>query len=102
MSKDVRVTTIAERGDRKLSAFEIDGEQIAIAALADGYYAFDDVCPHLGCSLSEGELRGSTVICPCHGSEFDVTTGKRLAGPARRDMRTFPVHLANGAIELEI
>jgi nitrite reductase/ring-hydroxylating ferredoxin subunit len=40
------------------------------------------------------------VICPCHGSEFDVTTGERLAGPARRSLRTYSVQVSDGALEL--
>lgn len=101
MNRLVRVTTIAELSGAKLRAFEVDGEQIAVAALDHAYYAFENSCPHRHCSLAEGNLLGTTVICPCHGSEFDVTTGERLAGPAPRDVRTFPVHVENGAIEIE-
>jgi nitrite reductase/ring-hydroxylating ferredoxin subunit len=40
------------------------------------------------------------LICPCHGSEFDVTTGERLAGPARRSLRTYSVRVSDGGLEL--
>ena len=101
MNELMRVTTVAELGGKTLAAFDVDGEQVAIAAVDGGYYAFEDTCPHRGCSLATGELRGTTVVCPCHGSEFDVVTGTRLAGPAQRDVRTFPVHVDGGAIEIE-
>jgi nitrite reductase/ring-hydroxylating ferredoxin subunit len=37
-----------------------------------------------GCWLAGGELHGTTLTCPCHGTQFDVTFGAVLGGPARR------------------
>jgi NAD(P)H-dependent nitrite reductase small subunit len=54
-----------EVGDKRIAIFNVDGT----------YYAIDDVCPHQGGPLSEGELSGTTVTCPWHGWEYDVTTG---------------------------
>ena len=51
-------------------------------------YAFDDTCTHVGCSLANGELEGTTVTCACHGSQFDVTSGAVLRGPAQRPVRS--------------
>ena len=55
------------------------------------YYAFDDACTHEQCSLAEeGELAGTTLTCTCHGSEFDVRTGKVLAPPATVPVKVVP------------
>jgi len=35
-----------------------------------------------------GKLDGMTVTCPCHGSQFDVTSGVVLRGPAKRPVRS--------------
>ena len=59
-------------GDRKVAVANVDGE----------LHAFDDTCTHRGCSLAEGTLDGKVVTCPCHGSQFDVTTGAVVRGPA--------------------
>jgi nitrite reductase/ring-hydroxylating ferredoxin subunit len=101
MDELVRVTTVDQLGEKKLAAFGVNGEWVAIAAVDGAYYAFEDICPHRQCSLAGGHLEGRTVICPCHGSEFDVATGKRLAGPAPRDIRTYPVRLENGVLTIE-
>ncbi len=54
-----------------------------------GFYAFDAVCPHLGClTIREGEA----LVCPCHGSRF-APDGGRLSGPARASLPHFEVDL---------
>jgi catalase len=58
--------------------------RIAVANVEGVLYAFEDTCTHRGCSLSQGTLDGTTVTCPCHGSQFDVTTGEVRRGPATR------------------
>ena len=46
-------------------------------------------CTHLGCTLAYDEA-AKRLVCPCHNSQFDPT-GKRLAGPAQRDLAVYPV-----------
>jgi nitrite reductase/ring-hydroxylating ferredoxin subunit len=54
-------------------------------ASGDGQvYAFGETCIHAGCSFARGKLDGTTVTCPCRGSQFDVTSGAVLRGPAER------------------
>ena len=49
---------------------------------ADGaFYAYDAVCPHAGCTVGY-YAANDIIVCPCHGSEFAVTTGDVINGPA--------------------
>ncbi|HXX69190.1 MAG TPA: ubiquinol-cytochrome c reductase iron-sulfur subunit [Polyangiaceae bacterium] len=48
----------------------------------DHVRALSVTCPHLGCGVEKSE---NGFGCPCHTSAFDIT-GKRVAGPAPRDM----------------
>ncbi|HEX5367986.1 MAG TPA: Rieske 2Fe-2S domain-containing protein [Dehalococcoidia bacterium] len=48
-------------------------------------------CTHRGGRLSQGRLDGSTVTCPIHGAQFDVTTGAVLRGPAQEPLKTYPI-----------
>ena len=41
--------------------------------------AFSAVCTHAGCQV---EYQSGVLLCPCHGSEFDASTGAVLQGPA--------------------
>lgn len=42
-------------------------------------HVFDVVCTHQGCPV--GQVT-DVIVCPCHGSEFDLTSGDPLSGPA--------------------
>lgn len=53
--------------------------------------AIFDACPHAQASLADGELEGSVLTCPAHGSQFDVCTGARLRGPSDFPVRTYRV-----------
>lgn len=95
--------TIASLDDlegRELALFEVGGESIAVANVDGTFHAFGDVCPHRQCSLAEGELAGTVVTCSCHGSQFDITSGERLRGPAVRGVPSYPVRLEGGVLQL--
>jgi nitrite reductase/ring-hydroxylating ferredoxin subunit len=96
------VTDEAVPGLGRLAAFEVGGERIAVANVEGTFHAFGDLCPHRQCSLAEGGLEGTVVTCPCHGSQFAVTTGERLRGPAVRSVRTYALRVGNGALQVEI
>ncbi len=66
--------------------------------LEHNFIIFDDpqapravsrICTHLGCRLNYNEIE-QLLICPCHQSKFTMA-GKRVAGPARRDLPVYPV-----------
>jgi nitrite reductase/ring-hydroxylating ferredoxin subunit len=102
MEQLTTVTAVDDLGDRELAAFPVTGKRIAIAKAGDAFYAFGDTCTHQGCSLAEGVLDGTTVTCPCHGSEFDVTTGEVLRGPAREPVQSYPVRIEDGLLRIEV
>ena len=45
------------------------------------FVAYDAVCPHAGCTVGY-YAANNLLVCPCHGSEFQVATGDVIAGPA--------------------
>jgi nitrite reductase/ring-hydroxylating ferredoxin subunit len=102
MGELATVTVLDELDSRELAAFDVIGKRIAIATVGDTFYAFGDTCTHQGCSLADGELDGATVTCPCHGSQFNVTTGEVLRGPAREPVRSYPVRLEASALKIEV
>jgi 3-phenylpropionate/trans-cinnamate dioxygenase ferredoxin component len=85
------------------AAFDVRGERIAVANVSGTYYAFDDACTHEQCSLTdEGELTGTTVTCTCHGSEFDVQTGKVLAPPATVPVKVYRTRVDGDVLQIEV
>ena len=84
-----------------MRAFEVRGTKIAVANVGGAFYAFGDTCTHMACSLAGGDLEETTVICPCHGSEFDVTSGAVLQGPAREPVETYETRVEDGDLEIK-
>jgi nitrite reductase/ring-hydroxylating ferredoxin subunit len=72
----------------KMRVFDVAGTAVNVANASGQLYAIDDACTHMGCSLANGDLDGTTVTCACHGSQFDVTSGAVLRGPAQRPVRS--------------
>ena len=86
-----------------VKAIDVRGTRIAVANVGGTYYAFDDACSHEQCSLTdEGDLTGTTITCTCHGSQFDVSTGKVLAPPATVPVRVYPTRIEGDALQIEV
>ena len=84
----VRLGYTKDVSANEMRVFDVGGTRVNIASALGHLYAFDDECTHMGCSLAKGKLDGTTVTCPCHGSQFDVTSGAVLHGPAQRPVRS--------------
>ncbi len=78
--------------------------RISIARVGRNFYAFDDLCPCGGnpCPLSGGLLSGTTIMCQCHGSTFDLSSGAVLAGPAVSALEVYPLKSEGGSIQVLI
>ena len=66
----------------------------------DALHALHDRCSHRGCSLSDGEVEGEVVVCPCHGSRFDLRDGSVRRGPATAPQPAFEARESDGRLEL--
>jgi 3-phenylpropionate/trans-cinnamate dioxygenase ferredoxin component len=102
MGEFMTVADAAEIDENELAAFQVGRERIAVANVGGAFHAFNDTCTHLRCSLAEGELEGTVVTCPCHGSQFDVTTGEVLRGPAQEPVQSYAARVENQALQVEI
>jgi len=75
---------------------EVGARRIAVFRTANGFAAFDDECSHRAGPLSEGTLestaRGTFVMCPFHGWQFDVATGA-CATVRGHGVQTYAVHV---------
>ncbi|MFD3512316.1 Rieske (2Fe-2S) protein [Streptomyces sp. NPDC058657] len=72
-------------------------QRLIVSCPAKGdYKAFSAQCTHAGCVLDKIEANEGN--CPCHGSRFDVTTGKALKGPATAPLPAVPVKVKDGKL----
>ena len=79
---------------------EIDGVPIVMFRIGGKLYAISDACSHDDGPLGDGELEGMRIICPRHGAQFDVQTGKALSLPAVQDISAYPVRIVDHTIEI--
>lgn len=75
---------------------EIGEKPIVVFNIAGQYFAIGDVCTHDDGPLGDGDLEDYNIVCPRHGGEFDVRTGKVMAMPAVVDIPAYPVKVENG------
>jgi len=81
---------------------EIEGLPIVIFNIAGQLFAIGDVCSHDNGPLGDGLLDGNLIVCPRHGAEFDIRTGKAVTLPAVVDIPAYPVLVVDGKIEIGI
>ncbi len=71
-------------------------QRLLVHCPAQGQYkAFSAQCTHAGCVLDK--IEDGEGSCPCHGSRFDVTTGRALKGPATVPLPEVPVTVKDGS-----
>ncbi|MET9710732.1 Rieske (2Fe-2S) protein [Nocardiopsis alba] len=63
------------------------------------YKAFSASCTHGGCTVQEVE--DEVIRCLCHGSEFDITSGEPVTGPAQEPLEPFTVTIDGEDIILD-
>ncbi|MBA3744389.1 non-heme iron oxygenase ferredoxin subunit [Sporichthya sp.] len=86
-----------------LRRVEVAGVPVCLVRVEGGdVYAIGDECSHEDIELSDGDLEGCEVMCPAHGSCFDVRTGIPDGLPATAPVPTYPVRVDAGEVFIEI
>ena len=85
---------IVRDGTLAIGVYNIDGE----------YYAIEDRCSHDDGPLCEGDFEPeeAVVICPRHGSRFDIRSGRPLTLPAYVPVDTFEVKVEDGLLRVVV
>lgn len=56
--------------------FTVEQHTICVANENGKYFAMDNVCAHRGGPLGQGVVDAGKMVCPWHGWQFDLLTGK--------------------------
>jgi 3-phenylpropionate/trans-cinnamate dioxygenase ferredoxin subunit len=94
----------------------VQGQDIMLARVGEKYYAIANRCPHMGEDLAAGNLEGTIITCPRHGSQFDITDGHNVrwlkgSGPvaavgkvlkAPRSVKCYKVKVEGNSIMVEV
>jgi nitrite reductase/ring-hydroxylating ferredoxin subunit len=65
---------------------------------ADQFVGLSAVCPHQNCLVNQVE--NQTISCPCHGSQFSITDGAVIQGPATTGLTPVSVQVQGDQVVL--
>jgi 3-phenylpropionate/trans-cinnamate dioxygenase ferredoxin subunit len=85
---------IVHAGEISVGVYNLDGD----------FYALEDRCSHDDGPLCEGEFDAEEgiAICPRHGANIDIRTGRALTLPAVLPVETFPVRVEAGVVKVDL
>lgn len=94
----------SELTEGQVKAVGVAGKRIAVVLVGGKLFAFDDCCSHEEAALTAGTFDPESleIECPLHGARFDVATGKPRCLPAVKMLKTYPVRVTDGHVEVRI
>ncbi|MGZ3409583.1 MAG: Rieske (2Fe-2S) protein [Xanthobacteraceae bacterium] len=116
--RDVNVGATSSFADPGRKLIESGGVEVGVFKLGNEFFAYENVCPHVGGPACQGKIiakveegiaadRTATgmefsktkinVVCPWHGFEFDIRTG-RHHGNARYRLKPIKVRVEGGDV----
>jgi nitrite reductase/ring-hydroxylating ferredoxin subunit len=82
----------------------VEGRGIAVALFNAGdgrFHACGAICPHEDGPMAEGWLEGNAVVCPWHGFDFDLQTGRCQVAEGLA-IPIYPTRVTEGAVEVDL
>ncbi|HEY3551045.1 MAG TPA: Rieske (2Fe-2S) protein [Gaiellaceae bacterium] len=88
----------------KLVGVDFEGEAVVVSRSEESgeVCAIAATCSHLGGPLDEGKRDGDIVVCPWHGSRFDLCSGEVRGGPAVYPQPRYETRVRAGKVEIRI
>jgi 3-phenylpropionate/trans-cinnamate dioxygenase ferredoxin subunit len=96
------IAPVSELPNGERLFIELGGKSIVVFNIAGQYFAIADICTHDDGPLGDGDLEGYNIVCPRHGGEFDVRTGKAVQMPVVVDVPAYPVRVVDETIQIGI
>src|SRR3974377_2043008 len=109
--KDVVIGKAPAFPDPGRKVVEVDGTEVGVFCRNGKFTAFENVCPHMGGPVCQGKIIArvqeliaddktslglafskdqTNIVCPWHGYEFDIGTGRHQGNPR---LRLLPVQI---------
>ena len=81
---------------------ERDGLPLAVFNAGGGrFHATGPICPHEDGPLSEGWIEAGAVVCPWHGFDFNLATGRCHVDPDL-SVPVYAVRVTDGLVEVDL
>src|SRR5947208_2424704 len=101
MADFVTVCKVQDVPEGEGKTVRVGTKLVALFCTAGQYLAIDDVCPHMGASLSGGYLENGVVTCPWHAWRFRLADGAWADNP-RLKIGCYPVRVQGDEIQIEV
>jgi anthranilate 1,2-dioxygenase ferredoxin component len=89
-------------GENEVAAVVAGGTPLAIFLVDGVFHALHDLCTHGQARLSDGFVEDGCIECPLHQGTFHIPSGEPRSAPATEPVRSFPVRVSGGRIEVEL
>ena len=96
----VTIARVSDLEPGGVKLFDVAGRRVALVNANGVFYAVDGRCPHQNVSMIDGLIVDDTIICPFHGSVFNLKTGAVVLSPAVDPIQTYPVEVLDGVVRL--
>lgn len=78
------------------------GTPVAMFRNGADLHALHDLCTHGNARLSDGYVENGCVECPLHQGLFRLDTGEPCGGPVTEAVRSYPVRIREGRVEVAL
>ncbi len=96
--KSVKICPLDAVPVGEMRCVEIIDRRLLVAHTEAGVFVADEMCTHEDARLCDGNLSGTLVKCPLHGSRFDLQTGQVLDDPAEDKLAIYPASVQDNTI----
>jgi nitrite reductase (NADH) small subunit/3-phenylpropionate/trans-cinnamate dioxygenase ferredoxin subunit len=100
MAEFHKVFRVGELAEGESRTVEVAGKLVAVFHQQGQYFAIDDVCPHMGASLSGGYVAKGIVTCPWHAWRFRLADGAWADNP-RIKIGCYPVRVEGDEVQVQ-
>ena len=99
---EFKIGDLEELRSRNVQCISVDQRQFVLIYYHQTFYALDNACPHKFASLCSGNLRGDQLVCPWHGAEFNIASGKSFSPLAPKGTNSYPVIIRNQSVFIDL
>ena len=83
------------------TCLDAEGKSLILCRVDGELAAVENVCPHAGMPIGDGDLCGAVLTCPYHGYTYNVKNGSNVDWPDDTPLQTFPVRVRDGKVEVD-
>lgn len=95
------VCKVGDIADGQSKCFNVGDKVVAVFHVGGAYHAIDDMCPHMGASLSDGHVEDGVVTCPWHAWSFRLEDGTWMEN-RRLKIGCYQVRVEGDFVQVEV